>query len=493
MSRRIGSLLVLLIIGFCTPVYATNFVIQDAIFYTNQHPIAENNTQNLEAYVDVWLQWDNAWRNSRNHDGVWLFVKMQGVEVSGMQRIRHVPIAEDPEVLSIDASVGMASLATRRSADSVGALVFPSKSFRGDVRAKVRIPIDGAVMDGLGIESLRVSVFGIEVVYIPQGPFYVGAGSQQALEYAAFYRSAGNNEYAGHYHIESEDEILVGPEQGRLTYRSEVAPQYMGDSQGPIPAAFPKGYQAFYIMKYEISQGQYADFLNNVEWYAPDLRLNFGGPTYYRDRGTLKREDGKVVAGSPHRPANFISWEDGIAFLDWSGLRPMTDFEFTKAARGPERPIPGDYVWGTDNMNHLERAVLGNDDVGMLNGLSESELSNANRAMFGASYYWVMDLSGSLWEKVVTIGDAAGRSYTGAHGDGMLVSWGEANVENWPRELGSPRREKGFGYRGGGFYDRGGHYDLYRPHSRVAYRPFGNWTGGPRHRAYGMRGVRTAD
>ncbi len=31
-----------------------------------------------------------------------------------------------------------------------------------------------------------------------------------------------------------------------------------------LPAAFPKGYAAFYIMKYEISQEQYVGFLNKL-------------------------------------------------------------------------------------------------------------------------------------------------------------------------------------------------------------------------------------
>jgi hypothetical protein len=93
----------------------------------------------------------------------------------------------------------------------------------------------------------------------------------------------------------------------------------------------------------------------------------------------------------------------------------------------------------------------------------------------------------------VTVGDAAGRAFTGLHGDGDVNAYGDADVAGWPRELGSPRREKGFGYRGGGFYARDQVYDAYRPHSPVSHRPYGSWSGGPRHKAYGFRGVRTAE
>ena len=37
-----------------------------------------------------------------------------------------------------------------------------------------------------------------------------------------------------------------------------------GDAAGPIPAAFPKGYAAFYMMKYDISQGQCANFSGGI-------------------------------------------------------------------------------------------------------------------------------------------------------------------------------------------------------------------------------------
>ena len=54
-------------------------------------------------------------------------------------------------------------------------------------------------------------------------------------------------------------------------------------------------------------------------------------------RGTIRLDGNAYVAGAPSRPANWISWDDGLAFADWAGLRPMTELEFTKAARGHGR------------------------------------------------------------------------------------------------------------------------------------------------------------
>jgi hypothetical protein len=43
-----------------------------------------------------------------------------------------------------------------------------------------------------------------------------------------------------------------------------------------------------------------------------------------------------------------------------------------------------------------------------------------------------MEMSGNLSEPAVTIGNAAGRSFTGLHGDGKLFIDGTANVDFWP-------------------------------------------------------------
>ena len=140
--------------------------------------------------------------------------------------------------------------------------------------------------------------------------------------------------------------------------------------------------------------------------------------------------------------------------------------------------------------------MRGHDDVGdirMLNGMTEEELTERNRDVFGASYYWVMDLAGSLWEKTITIGAAEGRQYQGSHGDGVLNENGQATNMDWPARDQGADDTAGYGYRGGGFYWNPRIYHEFNPHSPVGYRPFGSWAGNARHRAYGMRGVRSAN
>ncbi len=60
--------------------------------------------------------------------------------------------------------------------------------------------------------------------------------------------------------------------------------------------------------------------------------------------------------------------------------------------------------------------------------------NNADRVSAGASYWGIMELSGNLYERPVTIGHATGRAFAGTHGDGVLTAAGNANVSAWPGE-----------------------------------------------------------
>jgi hypothetical protein len=125
---------------------------------------------------------------------------------------------------------------------------------------------------------------------------------------------------------------------------------------------------------------------------------------------------------------------------------------------------------------------------------AESRLTDATRDQLGASYYWVMDLAGSVWERVVSAGHPRGRAFRGTHGDGQLSGYGIASNADWPS---GDHDGGGYGYRGGGYYERAVEQRQsdreFNPYSPVAWRSFGAWGGGPRSVAYGFRAVRTAD
>ena len=427
------------------------------------------------------ISWKNSWNNTKNHDAVWVFMKFSGYWNN------HVRLAPAGHSILQDRSDRSSAVRIEVSDDSLGFFVYPGQTFRGDVNLKLQVLIDTTQQE-VKMNQLRgLTVHGIEMVYIPEGAFTLGNPENEAVKRASFYRSDASGKPDGLVRISSEDEIAVGPEQGKLYYWSERA-LYNGDQKGPIPADFPKGYDAFYIMKYELTQGQYAEFLNRIPDNWTFLRSPIGGRNYYDKRGCLRYKDKNYVADNPHRPMNHVSFTDGLAYSDWAALRPITELEYEKAARGPGQPKPYEFVWGTDNYDQLERYVNEDDELILANGLDESLLTDDNRSRFGASYYWVMDLSGSVWEKVITVGNPIGRQFKDTHGDGVL-DFGKATNADWPA---SDDEEGGFGYRGGGYYEPNTSYSDFNPHSPIGYRYYGAWSGGPRYIAYGYRAGRSA-
>ena len=423
------------------------------------------------AYIDI--SWENSWYSDRNNDAAWVFLKKLRQTSYSHARVSHVEVVNDSGV----------NLKAMLAADSTGFWIEPASAHSGRIAARVRVTFtsgDHGVANGS-----TVSAFAIEMVRIPSGAFYAGDPSDNGNLFGAFYQVGKDDSRRDYYELTDESPIEIGPGEGSFYYGEG---SYLGDRQGPLPQEFPKGVRSFYIMKYEMTQGQYASMLNTISDDATFTRVNFGGRSYYNERGTISLVDGRYVASSPNRPMNFATWDDQLAFADWAALRPMTELEFEKAARGPARPGAGDFPWGTSDRSQLARMVDVNDELVTSGHDSEAGLTNKTLAVFGASYYRVMDLAGSVWERTITVGSPDGRRFKGTHGDGELDDGGSTN-EDWPRLSDGAG---GHGYRGGGFYGHQFAAHEFNPYSPVGYRRFGAWSGGSPHRAYGFRAVRTA-
>jgi len=91
-----------------------------------------------------------------------------------------------------------------------------------------------------------------------------------------------------------------------------------------------------------------------------------------------------------------------------------------------------------------------------------------------------MEMSGNLYERAVTIGNADGRQFTGGHGDGSLDNSGDADISNWP----------GTDAAGAGF--RGGDWSLGTSLLRVSGRYSAAYTSSDRYFSSGFRCVRSA-
>jgi hypothetical protein len=425
--------------------------------------------------VDFTLSWPNAWHNERNHDAAW--VVLRGTDATAATLL----VAE----CGHDAYGSDVAATVVPSDDRRGVFVAPAAAHRGDVSWRISVALQDAPPDD-------VQAWSVGMVYIPAGAFELGDDDPLAQRFGAFHRVGDDGgAAAAPFAVESEAAIEVAQRAGALWYARDRS-GYHGDQQGPIPAAWPKGTRAFYVMKHELTQGEYAAFLNALpeEWQR--LRAPVGLRGEETSTCSIARDGDRFAAGAPERPCNFVSWDDTCALYDWLALRPLTEFEFEKAARGPRRPVAFDYPWGTASVEALARNVERNRDLTRADVASEGSLTDATRAELGASHYWVFDLGGSVWERVISAGHAAGRAFTGSHGDGARAE-GRATNPDWPATAANGELAPGVGFRGGAEYFAPRRADNpTNPQSPVAVRTYGGWGGAERYKTYSARACRTA-
>lgn len=432
-----------------------------------------------EAFAVVNLKWENAWNNPKNHDAIWVFFKC----IPGKGVARHIAVLPLGHEKVADFSPQPVRSGFEVASDSTGVFIFPDEAHRGSLNLTVKIALDKRSFRNINTNNASLEVYGVEMVHIPAGGFTLGDPDTSAREYGSIFQPGEKGE--GLPRLEEEKSEWTVAADGDIFYQNKEG--YEGDQTGIIPQDFPKGVAAFYIMKYEITEGQYVAFLNTLNAEQRKIRDITQVENYQREGGSIQDKGDVFQAPYESKPCRFMSWEDAMAFADWAALRPMTEFEFTKAARGPNKPLMGEFPWGTNGKLRVQRLPNEAGVLTMNNGYDEARLSDDNLAYFAASYYWVMDLSGSLWERMVTIGHSLGRKFVGSNGDGQLSDRATATNADWPS--GDPEAG-GVGFRGGGFYGYNRAYHDYNPFSPIAYRPYGGWHGTMRSLAYGTRLVR---
>jgi len=494
-AKQIKLLLLLMVISSTTAV-ANNVSVSNV-------SLSGQNTTNHYSLVNFDISWDNSWRLSNgqsNWDAAWVFVKYRVKSGTTWHHatLHWVDGTGSNDGHTVPSGATIASANDNGSGGAYGVFIYHSSDMaQGSVNytgAKLRWDYG---TDGLADnDSVELRVFGVEMVYVPQGSFALGSGGTESNH---FYKHPTTTDT---YTVSSEGAITVGTASGNLYYPADNG--NAGDQSGPIPAAFPKGYDAFYSMKYKISQEQYAEFLNTLSTTQDGNRYDAANNGNYRYG--IGGSAGSRTSSKPYVACNYLSWADLAAYLDWAALRPMTELEYEKACRGTQTAVANEYAWGTSNIagsaytinndgatnegiatnysttagNASYNTTDGNINGPLRCGIFAANASNAGRETAGASYYGIMEMSGNLWERPVTVGNATGRAFTGANGDGELDSSGDANTTNWP----------GTGATGAGF--RGGNWNNNATNLRTSDRLIAAYTSSNRDNDYGGRGVRLA-
>ena len=432
--------IVLLVLGVTSLAHANNLILGT--------PSISGST------VSFTIKWDNSWlvtSGPSNWDAVWVFVKRQTCDPSIQNPWIHANLASSGH------SVGGSQLQVDLSADNKGVFIRRAAAGKGNV-AQVTVTLTLSAP----INTDNIGVYGTEMVYVPQGEFYIGDGHPSA-GFDGLNFTDGNT---------YSPKLITSAIQSNGIGASSNYSRRSSGSTMSLPNTFPLGYNGFYSMKYEVTTAQYVAFLNTLT-YNQQLRLmrdpNATPPE--SAAGTLinNTHNGyRIEIATPGealtvmRPAVFANdatndnvfdqENDGLglavglgtnqflSYLDWAALRPMTEFEFEKACRGPIYPVSGEYAWGTSdytsfgtfsiNNRFTSTETLSGVGLGMGNVRTDQNYrvgiaatATSNRVQAGATYYGILDMTGGMGERVVGFNN---EDYSGFrsdyHGDGNLNS-----------------------------------------------------------------------
>ena len=142
----------------------------------------------------------------------------------------------------------------------------------------------------------------------------------------------------------------------------------------------------FYIDKYEVTNEQYAAFLNEKGNRSED------GASWLEDDSKhvlIEKEGGQFTpkSGYGDHPVIEVSWYGAKSYCEWAGKRLPTEEEWQQACQGMDGR---EYSWGNSFGSDISN-ISGSDD-------GYDETSPVGTFPGGASPYGAMDMSGNVWE-----------------------------------------------------------------------------------------------
>ena len=379
-------------------------------------PTVAKNADQKTAKINFTLAWDNSWKTSKpaNWDAAWIFVKCwDGDQWShayleksghtagntGATGYRVQNLAKNASNLQMEIELGLSKVYRQWYANPNA---LPDTSVVGVFLRRKDLGSGNVVVPGISLlwnynkqgfaydDDLVVKVFAIEMVYVPEGEFWLGGLGDHGKNYWSF--TAYNSTFGNPFRVRSEAEIIT---------RADTDPTHLTcvsnssfETSGSLPARFPKGYAAFYIMKYELTQEAYCDFLNTLDMGQQNGRIqgnieSIGVGTSFWDGtanslanrrifievaartplvsfGVDANNNGKVNETTPitisrdgttdnidmsidgqDLAMDGVSFFDLAAYADFAGLRPMTELEYEKACRGDQAVRDDEYAWAS--------------------------------------------------------------------------------------------------------------------------------------------------
>lgn len=425
------------------------------------------------------ITWDYSWRTTtaapNNWDAAWVFAKYRTFNAGTRtwSAWSHAKLNNTGHVVPTGAvmQTGLQNPGSQFNISTnpgIGVFMYRDADGTGTVTWNNACMDWNFSTDGQAQNAIfQVRVFAIEMVYVPTATYNLGDGV------------AGGNTTG--YGATTVNSATVFPATACCgTGNNYELNKISGGGSIPIAAAYPNGYTGFYMMKNLITQRGYRDFLNTLTRAQQSVHhrgtavghymaaaagqttpLNRNGIVILQDDGTSPRvyacnlnttnaanaeDDGQNIA------CNFVNYFNVYSYLDWAGLRPMTNMEFEKAARGPSARVANEYPWGTTSAS---RALTLTNSGTAAEGASEAAANvvwdqmaqttgpqgpvrvgsfataSSTREQAGAGYYGGLNMADNLHDFCINL-TTVGRVFTGVHGNGVLNASGYYDEANWP-------------------------------------------------------------
>lgn len=425
-------------------IHANNITISN-VSLSNKSTLQESTY-----HLNFDVAWENSWRtttNESNYDGAWVFFKFR---LTNTSEWKHLTLIQP------DNSVAAAGATIQIPSDGAGLFIYRSTNGIGNVNYTNNYVIWDYQNDGvLESQTVEIKAFAIEMVYIPQGPYYLGGGGNELFGF-----QKGNIKEP--YYV-GQNSITINNTGNNLYQVVSIGSPQLPANGTVLNANFPKGYNAFWLMKYEVSQQQFVDFLNNLNAFQAQNLLTKISPN-----NCTTGSYPNIQAVFPDAPVYNTFGYLLNSMADWSGLRPYTELEFEKACRGANiTAIPNEFAWGSTNFITLTSVNNAGTSAESVNtpANANSNYSNnsqtvnragifarasgATRETAGATYYGVMNMGDNAKELCICITAHDSFSET-IFGDGFLSSNGQTDITSWSNTLFNPRgnrlSERGFEY-----------------------------------------------
>jgi hypothetical protein len=354
-----------------------------------------NNATNQTIQVQFDISWDNSWRDAINWDAAWIFIKFK--DANGLWQ--HAQLNQT----GFTNGSGTANT-VQVTSDKVGCWLYRSALGSGTFNTTgMQLQWNYGLSGLTNVTGLEVRVFAVEMVYVPEGDYTIANNFRIN---SILLNAPGNNFPVINNRLSPNLFYSYNTDFDTIRIKGDAGIDTTNDGTIDV-TSYPIGSNPFYLYRYDLSEQQYADFLNTLtntqisNVGVAGVNISLIGDQYFSSTPNLTCINATEI--------NFF------AYADWSGMRPISFFEYNKASLGPIAPVNFGFL--NNGSALFTRPFFGGPpppvsfvDPGIYYGLSHEE-----------SYYGIL----------LPIIKLNKYSFNNLNGNGSLNYSGATDISNW--------------------------------------------------------------